>query len=384
MKIELLGKVFDNHSLSIINRNLLKGLNARGVEVGVTPLDGYDPNNKLNVDDLEVLDDLSEKEIENPDIQLRHTYPAMWRWPRYENSKLVYIQPWEFSKIPFEWAYKWEQFADAIIVPSTWNGERVLDAGVNPKELFVVPNGYDPKVYNTEKEEDSIIQTNKFVFTYVGNGQYRKGIDILLECWATCFTKADNVVLYIKDTPAVYGQNNLLDEIIKLQYKSGCAEVIYNDEMFSEIEMANIYKNTDILIHPYRGEGFGMHVQEAMACGALPLVTGGGATNDFVNDQCGICIPSQQVAIDLTANHVFATKPGDSLTNMGQHSWILEPDRNAMINIMRTVYSHHDRPQVLDLVHNAKLNTWDAVVDRYIEVFEEILKNESGPKRFKK
>ena len=79
--------------------------------------------------------------------------------------------------------------------------------------------------------------------------------------------------LIIKDNPQIYGVNNLLNEIIKLQYKSQCGEVLYIDDQLSDLEMASIYKNSKFLIHPYRAEGFGMHVQEAVACGCYPSLT---------------------------------------------------------------------------------------------------------------
>ena len=61
--------------------------------------------------------------------------------------------------------------------------------------------------------------------------------------------------------------------------------------------MGALYKDGDILIHPYRGEGFGMHVQEAMAAGCVPMVTAGGATDDFVNDQNALRINSAVIKI---------------------------------------------------------------------------------------
>ena len=42
------------------------------------------------------------------------------------------------------------------------------------------------------------------------------------------------------------------------------------------------YKASKVVVHPYRAEGFGMHVQEATACGCLPLIPANGPTDDFI------------------------------------------------------------------------------------------------------
>ena len=52
--------------------------------------------------------------------------------------------------------------------------------------------------------------------------------------------------------------------------------------------MASIYKNSKFLIHPYRAEGFGMHVQEAVACGCYHLLPDVGPHNDFIPEEAGL------------------------------------------------------------------------------------------------
>ncbi len=130
MKVEIVGKFFDNHSLSIINRYIAIELDklseTNEVEVCITPIDKLDPSFKVDKKFLKKLTELSKDR--NPDkkvdIQIRHTYPPMWVWPNNPETKVIYIQPWEFSRVPFEWQYKFETFADHVIVPSTWVRDR--------------------------------------------------------------------------------------------------------------------------------------------------------------------------------------------------------------------------------------------------------------------
>lgn len=368
MNIEFVGKFFDNHSLSIINRYIALHL-SKNVNISITPLDKVDPSHKVDKSHIKDLLGLINKPLDSVDIQIRHGYPPLWRWPTNPKTKIIYIQPWEFSKIPSEWQHKFDTFADHIIVPSNWTKNVYLDTGINPEKVTVIPNGYNPDVFNNKNRK----RNRKFTFTFVGCPQFRKGLDILINAFSKSFVKADLVRLLVKDTPSVYGENGLLSELLRMQYLTEAAEVTLIDDNLSELDMAEMYKETDVLVHPYRGEGFGMHIQEAMACGAFPLVSGGGATDDFVDESCGLRLNVRRSFIDLTNPKVFATKPGDSLSNMSTHSWILEPDEQDLSNKMKFLYHHHERNTILQKVETAsKLTTWEQAASMYKDLLTKI------------
>lgn len=383
MKIEIIGKFYDNHSLSIINRNLVKHFDKLGVDFFITPTDSFDHQYKLEVQEAKVIKKYEEKEkVDNVDIQLRHTYPPIWRWPISNKTKIVFIQPWEWSRVPFEWQYKWETFADAIITPSKWSADIYADGGLNPEKLYVIPNGYNPEVFNLEKQDSKFYDSSKYTFVFVGCAQHRKGLDILLNAWKDAFVKADNVQLFIKDNPKIYGQNTILNQIVNLQYKSHCGKIIYNDDQLSDKEMANIYQNSYSLVHPYRGEGFGMHIQEATACGAIPMVTRGGPTDEFIPDNISMKIGATKKLVDLTDPEFFAAKPGDSLTLMSSHGWFLEPSQEELKKGMQVLYHHHYKKDLLKKVKDYKNpNTWENVSKLYLETLRKIYQNGKKPVR---
>ena len=60
----------------------------------------------------------------------------------------------------------------------------------------------------------------------------------------------------------------------------------------SEAEMAGLYSACDCLVHPFRGEGFGLPVVEAMACGLPVIVTGAGPALDYATDETAFLIPA--------------------------------------------------------------------------------------------
>lgn len=366
MQVEFIGKFFDNHSLSIVNRKL--ALQLRNMcDLSIVALDKPDATYGVNVKEVDELLKLS-TDAKTPDIQLRHSYPPIWRWPESRTTKVVYIQPWEFSSIPSEWQYKFDTFADAVITPSDWTANVYKNAGLNPDTVYSIPNGYDETVFNMSTRKN--LSTNKIRFLYVGCSQFRKGIDVLLHVWAGVTKRYENVELVIKDTPQVYGRSNLLQDIVKLQHTTQCANIVYNDSSLSESEVAELYGSCDFVVHPYRGEGFGMHIQEAMACGCMPIVTAGGPTDEFAT---GYRIASTQRVIN--PYEIFALKTGDSMSNMGQHRWVLEPDRNSLANIIKTVIAQPKKP-----VDTSKLKTWSQVAELYEASLSQVAKT-SIPRR---
>jgi glycosyltransferase involved in cell wall biosynthesis len=373
MKIELIGKFFDNHSLSIINRNLALNL-SKTHNIVITPLDSITSEYGVEIDVLSQLKDLMNENTEVPvDVQIRHSYPPIWMWPENPNTKVIYIQPWEFTKVPFEWQYKFETFADALCVPSNYERNVFIQGGMNPNKIFTVPNGYNEDIFNREPSFPFPgVDTKKFVFTYVGNAQWRKGVDILLNAWPV-FKKFDNCQLIIKDNPSVYGQNNILNETIKLQYKTDCADILYINDNLSDFDMSLLYKSSDVIVHPYRAEGFGMHIQEAYACGCFPIVPDVGPHKDFLPKEAGLRVKTNKKAININDPGVFATKPGDAMTLMSSHTFYNEPDAAHLRNIMNYLYNHHNRDEYIDksLEENAEF-TWNKVVNKYVQVIEQV------------
>jgi glycosyltransferase involved in cell wall biosynthesis len=374
MIVEILGKFYDNHSLSIVNRNLALSLDALGLNIRIIPIDSYDPEFAVNKKIVAKLKKLEKALTEPADIQIRHTYPPIWAWPEHKKTKIVYIQPWEFSKAPFEWQYKFETFADALIVPSDFCRSVFLKGGINPSDIYTIPNGYDDTVYNNKAAEPyKNITDDKFNFVYVGNAQWRKGLEILLNTWSQAFRKYDKARLIIKDNPFVYGKNNVLNEIIKLQYLTDCAEIIYIDDNLSDEELASIYKKSKVIVHPYRAEGFGMHVQEAMACGCYPIVSANGPTDEFVPNLPNTKIQTKTELINITDPKIFASKHGDAMTQMGSHTFVNEPVPSSLLHNMLSVYSNHKQNDLYKaLMDNLTIKNWEQVAQLLKPVLVEI------------
>jgi glycosyltransferase involved in cell wall biosynthesis/tetratricopeptide (TPR) repeat protein len=257
-------------------------------------------------------------------ITLRHAWPPDWRRP--EHGAWVLIQPWEFGSIPAEWAEK-AQAVDEIWCPSRYVRSLYLQAGIPREKLRVLPNGYNPAVHHPGAAPTPIATSKRFKFLFVGGTIARKGSDLLLETYLKTFRRSDDVCLVIKDFggKSAYQGQTLSEQIQAAQADPAAPEIVYLDEELPERELAGLYTACDCLVHPYRGEGFGLPVLEAMAC-ALPVIcTGGGSTDDFATDEFVHRIPATR---EFVGNEVSGLK-------LDHRGWWLSPDPEALCLALR-------------------------------------------------
>ena len=89
--------------------------------------------------------------------------------------------------------------------------------------------------------------------------------------------------------------------------------------------MAALHRACDVMVLPYRGEGFCMPALEAMASGLPVIATAGGPTDEFVPEAAGWRIPSAVRQI-----------PGNQVDQWQTASapFMLEPDVEALRDLM--------------------------------------------------
>ena len=139
-----------------------------------------------------------------------------------------------------------------------------------------MPLGVDPEVYRPGLEPLPLPGGPQIRFLFVGGTIFRKGIDVLLTAFGRAFRPTDGVGLVVKEMGAhsFYRGQTAEADVMKLRERGYAVE--YIDRALSEAEMAGLYSACDCLVHPFRGEGFGLPVVEAMACGLPVIVTGAG------------------------------------------------------------------------------------------------------------
>lgn len=229
-----------------------------------------------------------------------------------------------------------QSYCDAgnlIVTPSNWSRDRIIDYGFRPESVYVVPHGVDGARFRAfTQSERQIARTSlnipadDVVFLNVGAPMWNKGMDILLEAFFIARQKNRNIRLLIKDQQALYGmtavrmiQGMIAEGRIPIDDDSVKAISVIPKSLSLE-QLRSLYGIADYYVSPYRAEGFNLPVIEAIACGTKVVVTAGGSTDDFCDDNTSIKIPSKFLRNQKIHGH--------------QVDASLMPDMDALVEIM--------------------------------------------------
>ena len=208
-------------------------------------------------------------------------------------------QPWEFGRVPKRWVEEVRRTVDEVWAPSQAAREAFVASGVAPDLVHVVPNGIDPAHFTPEGPARALPTQKSTVLLFVGGMTYRKGIDLLLEAYGRAFTSDDDVCLVLKafGSRTFYRGQTAEEAVRAFQAVPGSPELVLIDDDLAFDEIPALYRACDVLVQPYRGEGFCLPALEALACGRPVIVTDGGSTDDFVPAECGWRVPSRRVPL---------------------------------------------------------------------------------------
>jgi glycosyltransferase involved in cell wall biosynthesis len=326
-KIDWRGDFLSQHSFARVNRELAKAIAATGA-VEVVPQG--EPTSRVE----EALGVAARKAEDTssglPTFALKHAWPPALLRP--QDGYSIHIQPFEFGSIPVSWAEQMPRTVDDVWCPSEYVRSLYTEAGVPAEQTFVLPWGVDPSIFHIGVTPTDVGKDSTFVFLFVGGTIWRKGIDLLVDAYLAEFTPQDDVALIVKafGSKTFYVNQTATERIIALSKRTDVPTVRFSEDMYTDEAMASLYRRADALVLPYRGEGFGLPVLEAMACGTPPIVTKGGATDDFVTESTGYRMPAGRLPVDNIASGDILAKPG----------WVLDVDQATLQRAMRHAFDH--------------------------------------------
>jgi glycosyltransferase involved in cell wall biosynthesis len=210
----------------------------------------------------------------------------------------IAILPWEFGAPPLAWVRAAREQLDRVWVPSAFVRDGYVAGGMPPGIVDVVPNGVALERFAPGGEARAFAgPARACTFLFSGGTIWRKGIDVLLDAWARAFGPGDDVRLVVKDIGAdsSYRGQTAGAAIRALAARDDVAPVLHVTDELAPHELPALYRAADVVVLPYRGEGFCLPALEAMACGVPVIHTGAGPTGEFCPQDAGWALPSRRV-----------------------------------------------------------------------------------------
>ncbi|MCK5177411.1 MAG: glycosyltransferase, partial [Candidatus Aenigmarchaeota archaeon] len=229
------------------------------------------------------------------------------------------------------------------------------------KELYGIDTKYIPHAIDTknyyplspeekEKCKAKFGLQGKYVVGCVQRNQGRKMPDRMIKSFAKfCKDKPDAVLFLHTDPTDVAAPFDLMQLINRYKLNN---RVIFSGMTFYDgfdySAMNEVYNAMDCFLLTTSGEGFGIPILEAMACGIPPVVTNYTTTNELLieDGQCGLPI---NLSLSLTG------------------SWNVErgiSDDNHCVECLNTLYKDKELRLKLGQVGIEKVNklyTWDKI-----------------------
>lgn len=404
MKDKLLfkGPVLTSSGYGVHARQLLKALLVSDLfDISVVPLNWG--NTSLILDDsdsfIQLIKDLSSKAEQDRSQNAKYAISIQVTIPN-EFEKIAKINIGvtagiETDIVSPEWILKVNQNVDALIVPSqhsydVFKNTEYKDGNGNSlklqKPIYVCPEGFNSSVYNLNPTDSDLDFDTDFNFLFVGLGidtrlgEERKNVSSLVKWFCETFKGRKDVGLVLK-TAVV--NNSLMDfELTKkriqdLKNLSGCGEypkIHLVHGRLSDGEMASLYKHNKVkcFVSLTHGEGFGLPLLEAAACGLPIMVTNWSGHLDFLNIEG----KKSFIALDYKMTPV----PESSLWKgvIEKHSNWASPVENDVKVKLRKVVSSYDKPKewALNLAEHVNNNFSEAVCQyKFITTLMTCIKN---------
>jgi glycosyltransferase involved in cell wall biosynthesis len=232
--------------------------------------------------------------------------------------------------------------ADRIIAVSEATKKYVLSLGAKPEKVKVIQNGVNLvhfrqiKGKREEIRRKHDISDKATVVLTVRRLVYKNGVDTLIESANIAVKKNPNIVFLVVGKGP--DQNSVKDKVAQL----GIEKNFLLAGFVSDTDLPSYYNAADFFVLPSKsGEGLPLVALEAMACGLPVIATNVGGIREVLVDDFGRLVQ---------ANNPKAL--GEAILDFSKMDFL---NRNELRQIVEQKFS------------------WDANVDRLVEIYEELI-----------
>jgi glycosyltransferase involved in cell wall biosynthesis len=156
------------------------------------------------------------------------------------------------------------------IAMSSFCSDSLSDLGVSANQRAVMPPGYSPEIdslFPSGKPRGGT-KVRKILIVTNSHDLNRYGTDILIPALAKAYSPRDPVEIHIKDYGSSSGSTELRTLVMS---QPSFPKVVWHETFLSKDNLIRLYGEMDLLVSPFRGEGYAMKIIDAMAVG-LPVM----------------------------------------------------------------------------------------------------------------
>ena len=168
---------------------------------------------------------------------------------------------------------------NALIVPTPPVARELLEMGVKPKRMEIIPVGVDVDRFKRDDRGNEIRERHglvgKKVLITVGRLSFEKKVDLLIKCMK--YFEDDTVLL-------VCGKGPAGDEWRQLAVDEGVTDRVVFAGFVSDDDIVSYYSCADIFVTASKFETQGLTTLEAMACGIPAICANGRAFTDVIKE----------------------------------------------------------------------------------------------------
>lgn len=219
--------------------------------------------------------------------------------------------------------------ADLIICPSQFVRNSLVQVGVNPEKILVVPFG-SPTVATLHGKHSN----KSMIFLSAGNQSISKGTHYLLEAWRKLKPPA-NCELWL------VGKMALPERLLVNMPKN----VVIKSNI-PRADLFEIYNRASVLVLPTLYEGFALVITEAMAHGLSVITTPNSGAGGFItHGREGLIVPTQNVerlaeAIEYCIHNPAAVKEMNKQALARAASWQWTDYRRTLAEQITSFLNH--------------------------------------------
>jgi glycosyltransferase involved in cell wall biosynthesis len=247
-------------------------------------------------------------------VQISFCQPTWYNF--HPGQYKIGYTPWESTELPHGWKEAFNK-CDEVWATSEWVANVYRNAGVTVP-VKVYEHGLESKWEPMKRENDGVTR-----FLHMGEPALRKGGQLAIDAFRAVFGDREDVHLTIKSYYAHYLRvwsegDVVLPETSHYKNVTVITDMLYHDELM------DLYANSDVMVYPSYGEGFGLIPLQALGTG-LPVI----CTDDWASYRKFL---GPLVLRGRYERSIWAVHPGN----------VYYPDYESLKGIMRFAHENID------------------------------------------